>query len=210
MDNELHLDVKSIREKHGFTQQAFADALHVSLSIVKKWESKKDPKTYPKTENLLAMCELFKCDLDYLVGRIEEKTHDLKIACELTGLTEAAIEKIRNPELNHPFAKTLSCMIESERFENFITTYKIFLTLLNKIKSSDLDDNIPWYELNHDGVVLGLNQSISHFKQEVSLAMVHICDDNYFQQASQVIQDVSEPFSASIEPGRITIHKERK
>ncbi len=195
------------RKRKGLKQTDLAEKMNVTLKTVMNWEQ---GIVNPDLETMMKLSELLECDLDYLTGRLKESTHDIQFVSEFTGLSEEAINKISDPQIGNPFGKTLSRMVESERFENFITTYKIFLTLLNKIESSDLDDNIPWYELNHDGVVLGLNQSISHFKQEVSLAMVHICDDNYFQQASQVIQDVSEPFSASIETGRITIHKERK
>ena len=154
----------------------------------------------------MRLSDILECDVDHLLGRMRERTHDNKTACELTGLSENAINKITNSELNHPTARTLSRMIESSRFENLITTYRVFLEFLSKLKASDLDDRRPWFELNDKNVILGTNEAINHFKQEVSLAMIHICEDNYFQSVSQ-IQDWPDEMELSIEPGRVRMHR---
>lgn len=205
-DSKLYLRLRELREQHGYTQEKLAEKLNVNPQAVKSWEKYKNPSD-PKLKNLLAMCNLYHCDLDYLTGRIKERTHDLKTACELTGLSEAALEKIVCPELNYPFSKTLSRMIESNRFENLITNFRIYFEFLSKLKATDLDDQLPWYELNGDNVVLGINQALNHFKHEVSNAMEHLCDDTYFQQASQTLQEIEGPFSVTVEPGRVSIHR---
>ena len=207
MENNLYSlrnGFKKARKRKGHTQQQVADIMGVTLKTVMNWEQ---GVSNPDLETTMKLAELFDCDLDSLAGKIQERTHDIKTACELTGLSEAAIEKIRGFGPIHPNAKTLSRMIESDRFDNFITTYKMFLTFLSKLTAADLDDQLPWYELNDNNVVLGVNQSISHFKQEVSLAMIHICDDNYAKQVSQAIQDIDYPFTLSVEPGKYTIHR---
>lgn len=43
MANE-HLDIKSIRENHGLTQQGLADLAGVNLSTVWRWENGNAPK----------------------------------------------------------------------------------------------------------------------------------------------------------------------
>lgn len=94
MDNKLYHRIRTIRIKHGYkTLQSFADALHVSIANVKTWEREKRP-VLPRLDTLLDMCDLFNCDLDYLVGRIEEPTHDIKFIHEKTGLSVEAIQKL--------------------------------------------------------------------------------------------------------------------
>lgn len=187
MDNELHLDVKKIREKHGFTQQAFADALHVSLSIVKKWESKKDPKTYPKTENLLAMCELFNCDLDYLIGRIEEKKHDLKDICEITGLSESATEQIIEIS-QYNMSNSLSKLIEHELFKKLIYDFDLFLSVLKSVKENP---GAPFMESNINGngeYTIHPYHAASIMSNRINRDISMICDD----LKSQRLQELQE------------------
>ena len=94
MDNILSNRIKRIRQEHGYkTQQAFADALFVDRSLVRSWENEKKP-VLPRLDNLLAMCKLFDCDLDYLIGRIDEPTHDIAFIHNETGLSTAAIKKL--------------------------------------------------------------------------------------------------------------------
>lgn len=94
MDTEISTRIKQIRIAHGFkTKQEFADALHVHLKTVQGWERENNPKL-PDLDNLLEICSLLDCDLDYLVGRIETKKHDIQTVCEITGLSEKAVEKI--------------------------------------------------------------------------------------------------------------------
>ena len=95
MDNKLNLRIKKVRIEHGYkSQQSLADALQVDRSLVKSWESETRP-VLPRLDNLLAMCKLFNCDLDYLVGNIEEPTHDIAFIHSVTGLSTAAIKKLQ-------------------------------------------------------------------------------------------------------------------
>ena len=148
MDIEMNIRIKELRISHGYkSRQAFADALHVDMSVVKSWEREKNP-SLPQLNNLIAMCDLFECDLDHLIGRLEEETHSIKTACEVTGLSEAAIKRLRGSRSkNKIFArevsvKALSHLIESSGFVEFMTAYASFLDLLGKMKHTD-----PFYGL---------------------------------------------------------------
>ena len=92
-DRKLYNRFREIRVQHGETQESLAEKLGVNPQAVKAWEKHKGGSD-PKLKNLLAMCDLYNCDLDYLVGRIETKTHDIQTVCEITGLSERAVEKI--------------------------------------------------------------------------------------------------------------------
>ena len=94
MHKELSINIKTLRKEHGYkSAQAFADALHVHLKAVQGWENKDHPKL-PTLDNLVAICDLLGCDLDYLVGRLETPTHDIKFIRDMTGLSVEAIEKL--------------------------------------------------------------------------------------------------------------------
>ena len=52
------------RQQGGLTQEQLAETLGGSRQSVSKWES---GQSYPEMEKLLALCELFRCDLDTLL-----------------------------------------------------------------------------------------------------------------------------------------------
>lgn len=198
--------VAAARKAKGLTQEDLAEMLGVKgAQTVSNWEN---GAYFPKQfDTVVRIADCLGCDIDYLTGRLEERTHDIHFVHEYTGLSEPAIEKIICKEANHSISKLLSRMIESNRFENLITTYGVFLGFLDKLTEADLDEQLPWYELNGDNVVLGINQSVNHFKQEVTEAMIHVCEDNYTDKISQIIQEIPVPFMLSQEPGRTTIHR---
>jgi transcriptional regulator with XRE-family HTH domain len=182
-DSKLYERLREIRMQHGYTQESLAETLGVNPQAVKSWEKHKGSSD-PKLKNLLAMCELYDCDLDYLVGRIQESTHDINFVHEFTGLSEEAIQKISNKELNHPFGNLLSCLIESDYFYNLMTSYKIFLVSAEKLSSADIDE--PPFELDDgDRVVLSCNEATHHFMRKVSSAMMHICEDEYLKRMAE-------------------------
>ena len=60
---------------------------------VKKYERAKIP---PRTLQIISnMCDVLNCDADYLLGRIDKKTHDVSFISEYTGLSESAIGFLR-------------------------------------------------------------------------------------------------------------------
>ena len=105
MDNKLNERLKQLRLENGYrSQQALADKIHVDRSLIKSWERNEKP-VLPRLDNLLSLCDLYHCDLDYLTGRINEPTHDIKTVHELTGLSVEAIcklQKMNTIKANHP------------------------------------------------------------------------------------------------------------
>ncbi|MGN0539039.1 MAG: helix-turn-helix domain-containing protein [Candidatus Fimenecus sp.] len=57
------------RKENNYTQEQLADILGVSRQSISKWESN---ITYPETDKLVRMSELFDCSLDYLLKDTEE------------------------------------------------------------------------------------------------------------------------------------------
>lgn len=84
-----HLKIQ--REKHGYTQQKLSDLLGCTAKTYRSWEL---GKTMISSEFLIQLSDLFDVSCDYLIGKIEEKDHDVKFVCEYTGLSEHSVEAL--------------------------------------------------------------------------------------------------------------------
>ena len=54
-----------LRKNKGMSQEELANNLNVSRQAVSKWESN---NSYPETEKIVAICKLFNCSMDELIG----------------------------------------------------------------------------------------------------------------------------------------------
>ena len=61
--------LSKLRKENNYTQEQLADVLGVSRQAISKWESN---ITYPETDKLIRISELFDCSLDYLLKGAEE------------------------------------------------------------------------------------------------------------------------------------------
>lgn len=69
----LGTKLSKLRKENNYTQEQLAAILGVSRQAVSKWES---DTTYPETEKLLKLGELYKCSMDYLLKDIEYAHED--------------------------------------------------------------------------------------------------------------------------------------
>ena len=123
--------LQELRKRHYKTQEQFAEALGVSLDAVRSWEQGYQP---PETANLFKIVEKLDCDLDYLTGRIECKTHDLQFIHDQTGLSEKAIKKLQRIAFTDRAtgnSQALSFMIEDPDFH-------YLLALMSQTAQGDL------------------------------------------------------------------------
>ncbi len=68
-----------LRKNAGMNQEELANKLNVSRQAVSKWESN---SSYPETDKIVAICKLFNCSMDELMGvdtKEEEKQKEAKI-----------------------------------------------------------------------------------------------------------------------------------
>ena len=59
-----------LRREAGYTQEQLAEMLEVSRQSISKWES---DISYPETEKLIKLGELYNCSMDYLLKDNVEK-----------------------------------------------------------------------------------------------------------------------------------------
>ena len=67
--------ISKLRKGNNYTQEQLASILGVSRQAISKWESN---VTYPETDKLIRMSELFDCSLDYLLKDEMETDHKLE------------------------------------------------------------------------------------------------------------------------------------
>lgn len=104
--------LQECRRRKFSSQQAFADAYmerfgmirdikknkeHNMFGTVQSWEQ---GKSTPSADVLANICDLLDCDADYLLGRIDQRTHDINDAHRYTGLSPAALEQLHEYKEN--------------------------------------------------------------------------------------------------------------
>ena len=85
--------LKRARKEAGLTQAQLAEKYGVHIKTVMNWEQ---GIAEPSLGTLMDLTEIYHCDLDYLTGRLDQKTHDLQFIHDQTGLSEKAIEKLQS------------------------------------------------------------------------------------------------------------------
>lgn len=98
------------RENIGLSQLSCSEKLGISRDTLSKWEN---DHRKPDIDELKTMCELFDCDADYLLGNIDERSHDTRKMMNKTGLSESSIELLSrwNVEASPQVAKVIDFIL---------------------------------------------------------------------------------------------------
>ena len=98
MSNIYNLDniskvIRETRKAIGISQEQLSKECSVSRSTVIKWEQ---GKIEPDMHSLLTMCNLFDCELGYLLGEegYEDGKRTVTDICKATGLSRLAVENL--------------------------------------------------------------------------------------------------------------------
>ena len=87
--------LQRLRKEAGLSQEELAGRLHVSRQAVSKWERN---ESYPETEKLIRMGQLFDVTLDELLQEKRKMTDDGDAIAAETDKTEIA-DAVPNPEV---------------------------------------------------------------------------------------------------------------
>jgi len=110
----------------GYSKLKLAELLFVDRNTITAWERCDDKGRFPPLDSLLMMCELFNCELGYLLGEHECKTREATDIRAVTGLSEIALTELTN---HHEASDALSRLLENGfastlgGLEYFITEY---------------------------------------------------------------------------------------
>lgn len=89
--------IKSEREKAGYSLTKFEELVNVSRQTISKWE-KAEGSSSPTLDDFLRMCNIFNCELGYLLCEYDCKTRAATDIHKETGLSEKAINTLRGRE----------------------------------------------------------------------------------------------------------------
>ena len=166
MGNVLRERIQKLRKERGFrSAESLAEALNVSLKTVQVWE-KEGGEPNPSLKNLLSLCDLLDCDIDYLTGRIEEQTHEIKDICAMTGLSEKAAKKLITCKENG-INEIISEILEHDKIDRLLSAVRMAV-----------DEVEMWWS----GLFLIELKGMKHSEKEisdfyVSRQLLHIIDD---------------------------------
>lgn len=138
-EEEIGKRIQSERLKHNWTQKQLGEKLHLSGKQISVYEKGK----IPPQNVLVEMCNLFNCELGYLLGEegYEQETLLFSKIKELSGLTPDTltalnkigyIEDLRIRPEERKVKYTLNKILQSQEFSNIVT-------MIHNIK--DISDN---------------------------------------------------------------------
>lgn len=93
--------IRSLRKKHGYSQERIAEYLGVALKTYQWWESGKLDKKYgfyyPSIDyvHLFALSDLYKVSVDFLLGRSEYTAVENELIGRETGLSDTSINILK-------------------------------------------------------------------------------------------------------------------
>ena len=178
---ECHKIIYELRKKRGLEQTAVAKDLGISREILNHWES---GTRQIKAEHIAKLAEYYNVTADYLLGLDPNETAsaDLKAVCNYTGLSVAAIEKIKS----RADLYDLSAMLESDSFLDIVSQLDYLRGAYNKtVDSMEVLDH--YYETT------GLDLD----EDECSFAVETFCE--WFPSLRMQIFELSEMWSDLLE-----------
>lgn len=134
--------LQECRRRKYSSQQAFADAYMEKFGMIRKGKKNFDNnmfgtiqsweqgKSTPTAEALANVCDLLDCDADYLLGRIDQRTHDINDAHRFTGLSVEALEQLHEYRVNlheYPDPKIIADMESNWPAHPYYKAYALYL-----------------------------------------------------------------------------------
>lgn len=134
--------LQECRKRKYSSQQAFADAYMSTYGMIRKPKNRQDSnmfgtiqsweqgKSTPTADVLANICDLLECDADYLLGRIDQRTHDIADAHRYTGLSAEALEQLHEYKENlreYPDPEVIYNMTEKWTSHPYYQGYALYL-----------------------------------------------------------------------------------
>ena len=127
--------IKTLRDKSGKSLAELAEMCGVQqYQTVSKWEK---GNSYPSLQQLLRLCDIFQCDIDYLLGNIPCKTREVTDIVKATGLSSDAVEQLLNWQAN----KTVSNQNRLSLVDALIRYREIYL-IANLYRTLQIDKTL--------------------------------------------------------------------
>jgi DNA-binding XRE family transcriptional regulator len=97
--NKVNKRIKEMRILRKYTQQKLADSIGVKRQAIINWEKEKN-NTLPAIENLVDLCEVLDCSMDYLLGSVDSpEIEPISKASHYSGISAEIIRYgVEHPE----------------------------------------------------------------------------------------------------------------
>ena len=165
--------LKKARKAAGYrTQSQLAERLDITKDTVENWEQ---GKAYPTIDGFLRLCDLLGCSSDYLLGRINEKDHDIQFIHDFTGLSEDAIEQMQVYSKHNPW---ITKALENDLFYSAAGEWVNAILCAADLDSAFKDDN-------HTAIFTLSDR-------------FHLSKFNYSDKIMQLFDELLSPFSAPL------------
>lgn len=153
--------IKEERIKAGFTLDGLGLRINVSRQTISKWENDCE-KASPSLTDFLRMCNVFQCELGYLLCEYDEcKTRDAQFIHEYTGISEAAIQQLHKMSgAQTAFLNDL--LTDEESFREIATAYSAHKHSIYVIRPG-----VAKYEADLKGKTLNIQAEIDGKKLPV-------------------------------------------
>lgn len=127
--------IKKARKELSLSQEDLSGIIFVSRQLLSKWER---ALSCPTLDDLLKLCNVFNCELGYLLCEFDNKTREETDIHKVTGLSEKAIRRL----------KFLKPMKNENSPLNPILEHDSFIELLEVIRNHVWSYNQGHYDIN--------------------------------------------------------------
>ena len=130
-ENLIAIRLKAEREAEGrrWTKEALAEKLNVNRNTITRWERQDGKGGIPPLDDMLRMCELFDCELGYLLGEYDCKHRVVADVREVTGLSEQAITLLTETKELREFYQVDIC-------SRFIENFSLWRNTIDAVKQA--------------------------------------------------------------------------
>lgn len=143
-NEKIGMRIQALREEKGITQIELAKALNVkNRENIARWEL---GTRELKAGTIIQIAKYFNVSADYLLGLSDVKTteQNIKIACEVTGLSEKAINMIKERGIltYSSHRRDSECDIYSQVLDTILTCADFYMMVSNYAHLYDISEGI--------------------------------------------------------------------
>lgn len=205
--HEIGQRIAALRKTEKLTQEELADRLlgamstkekPIKQSTISSWEK---GVTLPPLERLLALAAVFNCDVAYLLGDYSEKKKDTQDICNMTGLSEAAVNQLLQYKKNYPdYVDSLNFLLESGNFEDAL--YHMY-EYVNALQYLDVLRQKRRQDIESLSSIQDYTPNLTELDRiRVAQEKADLCEYNLFMRFTFIIQEIKRKTEDHTNHGR--------
>lgn len=171
--NEIGERIRELRKAARMNQEQFIEKLNdydVKIARNRLSGIENGVRESFSLDLLLAACEIFKCDMGYLLGEYSERNRDNHEICEYTGLSECAIETIKELKEksdSRAWSDLLSCIIADVDFPYLLGVIESYITVPSETIRADFEGSTAFIN-KKDLSLFSANNALKDILERIS------------------------------------------